>query len=136
MRDSVKLAPLALVVTTAVFFCTLIVVSPDSVLAGDPLAASDRPYIAAPRHDLDAADERATLEAVRLALTEVGDGATYVWHRANGRLSGTIQPTASFRDGRGQICRHLVINLSSATLSRRAEGIACRQADGSWQLAG
>src|SRR4029077_9318161 len=33
---------------------------------------------------LDEDDEIAALEAIRVALTEVGDGASYVWHRRYG----------------------------------------------------
>ena len=46
---------------------------------------------------LDEYDEIAALEAIRVALTEVGDGTTYVWHRQHGRLSGIVQPTSPSR---------------------------------------
>ena len=85
---------------------------------------------------LDAADEIAALESVQIALSEVGDGATYVWHRRNGRLSGVVQPTASFKGAAGRVCRHIVLTLSSADQTRRTEGVACRLADGRWQLEG
>jgi hypothetical protein len=85
---------------------------------------------------LDANDEIAALESVQIALTEVGDGASYVWHRRNGRLSGVVQPTGSFKGAAGQVCRHLVVTLSSTDQTRRAEGVACRLADGRWQLEG
>jgi len=85
---------------------------------------------------LDPYDELATLEALQVTLAEVGDGQTYVWHRAHGRLSGAFQPTSSFRDRAGQVCRHIVMILASGTYSRKAEGIACRLASGRWQLDG
>ncbi|MGE0702063.1 MAG: RT0821/Lpp0805 family surface protein [Hyphomicrobiaceae bacterium] len=84
----------------------------------------------------DARDEAAALEAVQVALTEVGDGSTYVWYRHGGRLSGLVQPTQSFEDALGRVCRHIVVTLNDASRSRRAEGIACRLADGHWQLDG
>ena len=63
-----------------------------------------------PTHGLlDENDEIAALEAIRVALTEVGDGGTYVWHREHGRLSGIVQPTASFKDPAGRVCRHIVL---------------------------
>ena len=71
-----------------------------------------------------------------MALTEVGDGATYVWHRRHGRLSGIVQPTASFKDPAGRVCRHIVLVLSSLDHSGKVEGIACRAPDGRWQLEG
>lgn len=95
-----------------------------------------RPSLAELKSTLDDTDAVAALEAVQLALTEVGDGATYVWHRKHGRLSGAIQPTSSFKDGSGHVCRHIVMALTSGSYSRKAEGIACRQRDGVWVLEG
>jgi 17 kDa outer membrane surface antigen len=97
-------------------------------------SASPRPKYAA--HDLDDGDEIAALEAVSAALNEVADGASYVWHRGNGRLSGMAQPTSSFKDTAGRVCRHLVVMLSTEARAARTEGIACRLADGRWQLGG
>lgn len=85
---------------------------------------------------LDENDEIAALEAIRVALTEVGDGATYVWRRTHGRLSGIVQPTASFKDPAGRVCRHIVLSMSIGTATAKAEGIACRLGDGRWQLDG
>ncbi len=64
---------------------------------------------------LDENDEIAALEAIRVALTEVGDGGTYVWHRQHGRLSGIVQPTASFKDPAGRVCRHIVLIMTIGT---------------------
>ncbi len=85
---------------------------------------------------LDMTDETATLEAVHTALSEVGDGASYVWHRRGGKISGVVKPTASFKDAKGRVCRHLVMTLTSGERSARTEGIACRMADRSWRLEG
>jgi len=84
----------------------------------------------------DARDEAAALEAVTVALTEVGDGSTYVWYRHGGRLSGLVQPTQTFRDALGRVCRHIVVTLNDASRSKRTEGIACRLDDGGWELDG
>jgi hypothetical protein len=85
---------------------------------------------------LDENDEIAALEAIRVALSEVGDGATYVWHRKHGRLSGLVQPTASFKDAAGRICRHILLILTTGRQTGKVEGIACRLANGRWQLDG
>ena len=85
---------------------------------------------------LDDTDAAATLEGIRIALSEVADGSTYVWHRRDGRLSGMAQPTASFKDTSGQPCRHLIVMLNTPQRSSKVEGIACRQADKRWQLSG
>lgn len=81
-------------------------------------------------------DEIAALESVQLALSQVADGSTYVWHRGNGLLSGIVRPTSSFKDVDGQVCRHIVVALTSLNTTRQIESIACRTSDGIWQLDG
>ena len=99
-------------------------------------APPQRPRFADHSQDLDESDEIAALDAIRVALSEVGDGVSYVWHRGNGRLSGVISPTASFKDHSGRVCRHIVLVLTTGFRSGRIEGVACRLGDGSWQLEG
>jgi len=89
-----------------------------------------------PMPGLDAHDEIAALEAVHLALSEIGDGASYVWHQRHGRLSGIISPTSSFKDPTGRVCRHIIMSLSAGPSTARTEGVACRMADRSWRLEG
>lgn len=101
-----------------------------------PSAHSMTPRIADIRPHLDRNDEAAALEAVQVALTEVGDGSSYVWYRHGGRLSGVVQPTQSFKDTLGRVCRHIVVTLSDVNRQKRTEGIACRLADGAWELDG
>lgn len=88
------------------------------------------------RATLEPADEDAALDAVHTALTQAGDGASYVWRRQQGRLSGAVRPTNTFRDASGQVCRHLEMMLTSGTYMRKTEGIACRKPDGVWELEG
>lgn len=95
-----------------------------------------RPKYAGAATDLQMSGEVSALEALHLALTEVGDGALYVWHRHDGQVGGVVQPTASFKDARGKICRHIVVLLSSGIRTRRTEGLACRLDSGAWQLEG
>ena len=95
-----------------------------------------KPKFAEATELLDENDEIAALEAIRVALTEVGDGGTYVWHRQHGRLSGIVRPTISFKDRAGRVCRHILLIMSLGSATGKAEGIACRLADGRWQLDG
>jgi hypothetical protein len=88
------------------------------------------------KSQLDDNDAVAALEAIHIGLTDVADGASYVWHRGNGRLSGAVSPTQSFKDAKGQVCRHVVISLSSGLTHKRNEVIACRTAGGVWNMAG
>ena len=101
-----------------------------------PPAVSAKPKFAETNAHLDDNDEIAALEAIRVALTEVGDGGTYVWYRQHGRLSGIVQPTVSFKDVAGRVCRHILIIMTVGAATGRAEGIACRLGDGRWQLDG
>jgi len=95
-----------------------------------------RPKFAETNAVLDENDEIAALEAIRVALTEVADGNSYVWHRRHGRLSGIVQPTVSFKDPAGRVCRHILLIMMAGAATGRAEGIACRLGDGRWQLDG
>ena len=81
-------------------------------------------------------DQAAALEAVQFALDQVGDGATYVWHRKEGDLHGSVHPTASFLDAKGKVCRHIVMTLTVADFTKGVEGIACRDDARRWALEG
>jgi len=43
---------------------------------------------------------------------------------------------SAFRDDKGRVCRHGVYSLTLGTYQRQIEGVACRQPDGLWSLAG
>lgn len=101
-----------------------------------PPVAGTTVDIAFPPHELDEKDEIAALERIQYALSEVGDGKTYVWRRWHGRLSGIVQPTASFKDNGGKVCRHLIVLMTTGQLTKKQEGIACRLPSGRWQLDG
>jgi len=100
-----------------------------------PKSAATKPKFAG-YTPLDESDEVAALESVQLALSQVADGSSYVWHRSHGRLSGIVRPTSSFKDHRGQVCRHVVIILNSLDNTRKTESIACRLDTGIWELDG
>lgn len=88
------------------------------------------------RANLVAKDHAKALDALHLALSEVGDGSTYVWERPKRFLRGLITPTSSFRDVTGRVCRHVVYTLSLGHHTRRTEGIACRNPDLQWVVTG
>mgnify|MGYP001030302460 FL=1 len=79
-------------------------------------------------------DRVAALESIQYALSELGDGASYVWHRGHGKLSGVIQPTQSFLDTNGRVCRHVVVLLSAGPKSKKTEAVACRLENGVWRF--
>lgn len=159
MRTEPGLAPACCGLIAAFTLAAVVVLAPDLVNAGSggPSSASsicdciDRaaPVPAplsrsssmtepgsVPRPRLDDRDRAAALEAVQLALSEIGDGSAYVWYARSGRISGVVHPTASFKDAQGRICRQLVVSLSAGAFSREREGVACRAQGGVWQLEG
>jgi hypothetical protein len=85
---------------------------------------------------LDEGDEIAALESVQLALSRMGDGTAFIWRLRNGRLAGVVKPTSSFRNRGGAVCRHIELLLTTGLKTRKTEGIACRLANGRWQLEG
>jgi hypothetical protein len=133
----------------ALYLVVIVIFAPGLVSAAEPtpvtrqspdISRPDFPQLGFPLPDLRATlddnDEVATLDAIGIALSHVGDGGTYVWQRLHGRLSGVFQPTQSFKDRGGNVCRHLIIMLTSGRHTQRTEGIACRLTNGRWQLDG
>lgn len=123
-------------------------------LSGEPAFSAERPkddahcscpdaskatrprFAGLPGPRLDEADEVAALESIQMGLTEMDDGEPFVWRRLNGRLSGIVRPTASFRNADGRLCRHVVVLLTTGYKTSTAEGIACRLPDRRWALEG
>lgn len=81
-------------------------------------------------------DRTAALESLQLALSRVADGATYVWHRGHGRLSGVVRPTRSYRDQKGRICREFLVMYASGSHSAKKTTHACRLETGIWSIEG
>lgn len=144
MRSEASFATLCATGLAGAAMVFMILVAPSALNAAEPAMPVTRfeqsPPRALPHHDtrttLDDNDEVAMLDAIHTALSQVGDGATYVWHRNHGRLSGAFQPTQSFKDRTGRICRHLVIMLVAGRHTQKTEGAACRGTDGRWSLEG
>ncbi len=86
------------------------------------------------RKRLRPADAYATLAALQLALSRLGDGQTYAWHRPKRQLRAFITPINSFRNKSGSICRELIVSLALGSYLRRIETTACRAKDHSWQM--
>lgn len=101
-----------------------------------PQGNATDPRLTAVPPALDIEDEIAALESLQIALSKVADGSSYVWHRSHGRLSGVVRPTSSFKDLKGQVCRHITVVLSSPDTTKRTETIACRLGNGVWEVDG
>jgi len=83
---------------------------------------------------LDEGDQVTALHALQIALSQIGDGATFAWKKNNKDLKGVIKPTAVFRNSDGQICRHVIYALALGPYRKQIEFIACREAGGRWRL--
>lgn len=149
MRSTSLSLPLAACLLASFVLLSTILLSSDFAFANEEQSAgpecscpearkkSNRPKFAElSQGQLDTSDEAAALESVQFALSQVADKQTYVWHRNNGRLSGIVQPTSSFRNAEGSVCRHLIVLLTTGDKTRKTEGIACRAINGIWQLTG
>jgi len=142
MSTQPSLVTLAAVVITAFALICQVFLSSSAVLAGEvkwqdptfvPVVTTRPPP---PPRPLDEKDAIVALERIQFALTEVGDGMTYVWRRWHGHLAGVVRPRASFKNDSGQVCRHLMVLLSSGQRTRKMESVACRLPNGRWQLNG
>lgn len=149
MRPVPALETFVLAAATAVLLVALV------FLSGNPAYADDRrnegatctcpdtgrkaarpKFAEFDRRTLDEQDEIAALESIQVGLSRMDDGNPFVWKRANGRLSGIVRPTTSFRNARGSLCRHVVVLLTTGYKTSTTEGIACRSANRRWVLEG
>jgi len=94
-----------------------------------------QPTFAELRSKLDDTDRAIALNALQVALSELGDGAQLIWRRPSRGLTGVIKPVSPFRDHEGRVCRHVTYSLSLGTYVREVEGVACREPGGAWSLA-
>lgn len=153
MSSETTMTSLVLTTMTAFILVASIFLSSDAAFADQPVADTaaktcpqtgnqlwPKPSFADLGPDmslrLGKGDHIAALESVQLALSEVGDGSTYIWHRHHGKLSGAIRPTQSFKSASGQVCRHIEVTLVSGSLRSKTQTIGCRLKSGIWQLDG
>ncbi|MCF6199491.1 MAG: hypothetical protein L3J67_08855 [Hyphomicrobiaceae bacterium] len=86
------------------------------------------------RSKLRPADEYATLYAMQIALSRVGDGQTFIWSRPKRQLRALITPLSSWRHVNGSICRKISVSLVLGTTLKHMETIACRNKKRVWQM--
>src|SRR4029079_15546165 len=99
-------------------------------------ASEPTPEFAELKTKLDGSDRQAAAQALQFPMNELGAGVTLGGARPKHALEGRVKPVSAFRDDHGRLCRHLVYSLSLGGYSREIEGVACREFDGSWSLAG
>ena len=111
-------------------------VGPPCSCSGDHQKSARPSFAELTDRRLDEADEIAALESIQVGLSRMDDGEPFVWRRSNGKLSGIVRPTVSFRNAKGTLCRHVVVLLTTGFKTRTLEGIACRAANRRWVLEG
>jgi hypothetical protein len=137
-----------LAAVTGMFLAALVFLSPDPAWSGETGSGgaactcpdADRRAVKPKFADfglgLDESDEIAALESIDLGLSQMDDGNPFVWRRPNGRLSGIVRPTVSFRNAGGAVCRHVIVLLTTGYRTATAEGVACRLPNRRWVLEG
>ena len=84
---------------------------------------------------LDRADTLAASQAADRAYA-APLGQTISWNTPGSGNSGTITPVREGRTATGSYCREFQQTITVGGRKEQATGQACRQADGTWQIAG
>ena len=84
---------------------------------------------------LDNADLAAYNAASQRALENAQPGQSLPWRNAQSGNSGTITPSNYYQNSQGQYCREYNQTIVVGGQRQDGYGKACRQPDGSWQIA-
>jgi hypothetical protein len=68
------------------------------------------------------------------ALEVTRSGEMVAWNNQDTGASGTVSPRPAFKNARGEDCREFQQTVHIGGQARSADGIACRQPDGSWRI--
>lgn len=83
---------------------------------------------------LDRADMAYYNNTSQRALESGRTGAASTWRNPDSGNSGTITPTRTYNSG-DTVCREYTQTINVGGKRQEGYGTACRQADGSWQIA-
>lgn len=81
-------------------------------------------------------EQRIMNSGLSFALNHVPDRHAVIWVNRDKRLSGKIAPLKTYRTSYGQVCREYASVSFDSSGQQRTFGMACRQENGGWQLAG
>jgi surface antigen len=84
---------------------------------------------------LDRVDKQYMMTTSQQTLESARDGQTMQWRNPNSGNSGTITPTNVIQTSDGRYCREYTQTVNVAGKNQQAYGKACRQQDGTWQIA-
>jgi surface antigen len=85
---------------------------------------------------LDKADALYASRAGYQALEYQPAGAAVPWRNPDSGRHGSVQPMATWQTPSGSYCREFAHTVYVGSHPEKAYGRACRQPDGSWQIAG
>ena len=84
---------------------------------------------------LDRADRLHASQAQHTALETQRTGASVVWRSPDSGNTGRVTPTRTVHTPQGTVCREYRHEVTISGNTETVHGTACRQADGSWQIA-
>lgn len=84
---------------------------------------------------LDRADRRAMYNARQAALENYPTGQQSTWYNPDTGNSGTYTPEPAYQSDNGRYCREYQQTVTIGGQVQEAYGKACRQPDGSWEIA-
>ncbi len=85
---------------------------------------------------LDRADINYFNQTSQRALETAQAGQTLPWNNPRSGNSGAITPAAPYQNDAGQYCREFQNKITVGGQTQNGYGTACRQPDGSWEIAG
>jgi surface antigen len=85
---------------------------------------------------LDDRDKQLQAQAGQRALENAAAGQSVTWKNPDNGHSGTVTPTKTYQTADGTYCREYQATVDIEGKQERASGRACRQADGTWKIAG
>jgi surface antigen len=85
--------------------------------------------------ELGGAEQQAMADTLQHALEENPTNQSSAWVNPDTGRSGTSVPIKTFQNSSGQPCREFISTITIAGREEQGYGTACRQPDGSWQLA-
>ena len=84
---------------------------------------------------MDDTDRMMAEQTSQKALEATPSGKAVAWHNPDNGHSGTITPTKTYKQNDGNYCREYTQTITVGGKQEKAYGKACRQQDGSWQIA-
>jgi surface antigen len=83
---------------------------------------------------LDQRDKQMAAEAAHRAMESSPTGKPVAWQNPDSKHSGTVTPTKTYQTADGTYCREYQATVLIDGKQERANGTACRQADGTWRV--